>query len=54
VHVDCENPQRLGVQAALSAHFAVSVSREFVRALQPLTAGAAAIERYDTIKLEKL
>jgi hypothetical protein len=40
--------------AALSKHFAVVASREFVRALQPLIAGAATLERYDAIKLEKL
>jgi hypothetical protein len=42
------------VAPALSEHFAVSASREFVRALQPLAAGAATLERYDAIKLEKL
>jgi hypothetical protein len=42
------------VAPALSEHFAVSASREFVRALQPLASGAATLERYDAIKLEKL
>jgi quinol monooxygenase YgiN len=60
VHVDCENPLRLvfieqwADRAALLAHFAVPASRDFVRALQPLAASAAAIELYDATRLEKL
>jgi quinol monooxygenase YgiN len=60
VHVDCENPLRLvfieqwADRAALSAHFAVPASREFVRALQPLAATATTIEIYDATRLEKL
>jgi quinol monooxygenase YgiN len=53
VHIDCENPFRLvfieqwADQAALSAHFGVSASREFVRALRPLAATATTLEIYD-------
>ena len=60
VHIDCENPLRLvfieqwADRAALLAHFAVPASRDFVRALQPLAAGAATIELYDATRLEKL
>jgi quinol monooxygenase YgiN len=57
VHVDCENPLRLVFieqWAALSAHFAVPASRDFVRALQPLAAAASTIEIYDATRLEKL
>ena len=60
VHLDCENPLRLvfieqwADQAALLAHFAVPASRAFVRALQPLAAGATTIELYDATRLEKL
>ena len=60
VHVDCEDPLRLvfieqwADRAALLAHFAVPVSRNFVRALQPLAAAATTIELYDATKLEKL
>jgi quinol monooxygenase YgiN len=60
VHVDCENPLRLvfieqwADRAALLAHFAVPASRVFVRALQPLAAGATTIELYDATRLEKL
>jgi quinol monooxygenase YgiN len=40
-------------RAALLAHFAVPASRNFVRALQPLAAAAAAtIEIYDATRLE--
>ena len=52
VHIDCENPLRLvfveqwADRAALLAHFAVPASRNFVRALQPLAAGATTIEIY--------
>ena len=60
VHVDCENPLRLvfieqwADRAALSAHFAVPASRDFVRALQPLVAVSSTIEIYDATRLEKL
>jgi len=60
VHVDCENPLRLvffeqwADRAALSAHFAVPASRDFVRALQSLAAAATTIELYDATRLEKL
>jgi quinol monooxygenase YgiN len=59
VHVDCEDPLRLvfleqwSDRAALLAHFAVPASRDFVRALQRLTA-ASTIELYDAARLEKL
>ena len=60
VHADCENPLRLvfieqwADRAALSAHFAVPASRDFVRALQPLAAAASRLEIYDATRLEKL
>jgi quinol monooxygenase YgiN len=60
VHVDCENPLRLvfieqwADRAALSAHFAVPASRQFVRALQPLAASSSAIEIYDAKRVENL
>jgi quinol monooxygenase YgiN len=60
VHVDCENPLRLVFieqwtnRAALSAHFAVPASRDFVRALQPLATAATTIEIYDATRLESL
>ncbi len=60
VHVDCENPLRLmfieqwADRAALLAHFAVPASRDFVRALQPLTAASTTIEIYDATRLERL
>ena len=60
VHVDCENALRLvffeqwADRAALLAHFAVPTSRDFVRALQPLTAASTTIELYDATPLEKL
>lgn len=60
VHVDCENPLRLvfveqwADRAALSAHFAVPASRNFVRALQPLATAATTIEIYDATRLEGL
>ena len=53
VHVDCENPLRLvfleqwADRAALLTHFAVPASRDFVRALQPLAAGATTLEIYE-------
>jgi quinol monooxygenase YgiN len=60
VHADCENPLRLvfieqwADRAALSAHFAVPASRDFVRALQPLASAASTLEIYDATRLEKL
>jgi quinol monooxygenase YgiN len=60
VHVDCEDPLRLvfverwADRAALMAHFAVPASRDFVRALQPLAAGATTIELYEAARIEKL
>ena len=60
VHVDCENPLRLvfieqwADRAALAAHFAVSASRNFVRALHPLASGVPDIQIYDATKLESL
>jgi quinol monooxygenase YgiN len=60
VHVDCEDPLRLvfveqwADRLSLMAHFAVPASREFVRALQPLAAGATTIELYDATRLDKL
>jgi quinol monooxygenase YgiN len=41
-------------RAALIAHFAVPASRNFVRTLQPLAAGAPDIQIYDAAKLEGL
>jgi quinol monooxygenase YgiN len=60
VHVDCENSLRLvfieqwADRAALSAHFAIPASRNFVRALQPLAAASTTIEIYDATRLENL
>jgi len=60
VHVDCESPLRLvffeqwADRAALADHFAVAASRNFVRALGRLAAGAPTIEIYDATKLEGL
>jgi quinol monooxygenase YgiN len=60
VHVDGENPLRLvffeqwADRAALSAHFALPASRDFVRALQPLAAAAATIEIYDAARIQAL
>jgi quinol monooxygenase YgiN len=60
VHVDCENPLRLvffeqwANRAALSAHFALAASRDFVRALQPLAAAATTIEIYDATRQQDL
>jgi quinol monooxygenase YgiN len=41
-------------RAALSAHFAVPASRDFVRVLQPLAAAATTIEIYEATWLESL
>jgi quinol monooxygenase YgiN len=60
VHIDCENPLRLVFieqwedRAALTAHFAVPASRDFVRALQPLAAASPTLEIYDATRLERL
>ena len=60
VHADCENPLRLvfveqwADRAALSAHFAVPASRDFVRALQPLASATPTIEIYDATRLQGL
>src|SRR3954454_20545570 len=60
VHIDCENPLRLvfveqwADRAALLAHFAVPASRDFVRSLQSLAAGATTIQLYDATPIEKL
>jgi quinol monooxygenase YgiN len=60
VHADCENLLRLvfikqwADRAALSAHFAVPASRNFVRALQPLASASSTLEIYDAAKLESL
>jgi quinol monooxygenase YgiN len=60
VHVDCENPLRLvfveqwADRAALSAHFAVAASRDFVRALQPLASSGSTLEIYEATRLESL
>jgi quinol monooxygenase YgiN len=60
VYVDCENSLRLvfieqwADRAALSAHFAIPASRNFVRALQPLAAASTTIEIYDATRLENL
>jgi quinol monooxygenase YgiN len=57
VHIDCENPFRLvfverwADRAALSAHFALPASRDFVRALRPLAATATTLEIYDATAL---
>src|ERR1700748_417113 len=58
VHVDCENPLRLGFiekwadRAALASHFAVPASRNFVRALGALVSAPPTIEIYDATRLE--
>src|ERR1700742_4289559 len=60
VHIDCENPLRLvfleqwADRAALGTHFAVPASRDFVRALKSLAAGASAIEIFDATRVENL
>jgi quinol monooxygenase YgiN len=60
VHADCENPLRLvfieqwADRAALSAHFAVPASRDFVRALQSLASASSTIEIYDATRLQSL
>lgn len=60
VHTDCEDRLRLVFieqwtdRAALSAHFALPASRDFVRALQPLAAASPTIEIYDATRLQRL
>ena len=60
VHVDCENPLRLvfveqwADRAALGTHFAVPASRDFVRALKTLAAGASTVEIFDAARVENL
>ena len=60
VHADCENPLRLvfieqwADRAALSAHFAVPASRDFVRALQPLASASSTIEIYAATRVQSL
>jgi quinol monooxygenase YgiN len=60
VHIDCENRLRLVFieqwtdRTALTLHFAVPASRDFIRTLQPLVAAAPTIEIYDATRLEKL
>jgi len=41
-------------RAALGAHFAVPASRDFVRALKSLAAGASTIEIFDAARVENL
>src|ERR1700747_344495 len=59
VHIDCENPLRLvfieqwADRAALAAHFAVPASRDFVRALGPLSSGAADLQIYAGQRLKR-
>lgn len=60
VHIDCENPLRLVFveqwtdRAALGAHFALPASRDLVRALKSLAAGASTIEIFDATRVENL
>jgi quinol monooxygenase YgiN len=60
VHADCENPLRLvfieqwADRAALSAHFAVPASRDFIRALQALASARSTLEIYEATRLEGL
>ena len=60
VHIDCEVPLRLlfveqwADRAALGVHFAVPASRDFVRALKSLAAGASTIEIFDATRVENL
>ena len=57
VHVDCENPLRLVFvelwesMQALQTHFAVGASRDFARALRPLS-NKATIEVYEASPVE--
>jgi quinol monooxygenase YgiN len=60
VHTDCEDPLRLvfieqwADRAALSAHFAVPASRDFIRALQPLASASSTIEIYEATRVQSL
>src|ERR1700745_1450438 len=60
VHVDCENPLRLGffvrwaARGALLKHFALPASRDLVQSLQTLAAGPTTLELFDASKSEKL
>jgi quinol monooxygenase YgiN len=60
VHVDCENPLRLvffeqwADRVALGTHFALPASRDFVRSLKSLAAGASTIEIFDATRVENL
>ena len=60
VHVDCENSLRLvfveqwADRAALGAHFAVPASRDFVRSLRSLAAGATELEIFEASRVENL
>jgi quinol monooxygenase YgiN len=60
VHADCENPLRLvfverwADRAALTAHFVVPASRDFVRSLKSLATGVSAIEIFDATRVENL
>jgi quinol monooxygenase YgiN len=60
VHVDCENPLRLvfveqwADRGALTAHFAVPASRDFVRSLRSLAASASTLEIFDAARVDNL
>jgi|SRR5271154_1533796 len=60
VHIDCEDPLRLvfveqwADRTSLAAHFAVPASRDFVRSLKSLAAGASTIEIFDASRVENL
>jgi quinol monooxygenase YgiN len=60
VYIDCENPLRLvfleqwADHAALGAHFVVPASRDFIRALKSLAAGASTMEIFDATRVENL
>jgi quinol monooxygenase YgiN len=46
--------ERWADRAALTAHFAVPASRDFVRSLKSLAADASAIEIFDATRVENL
>jgi quinol monooxygenase YgiN len=60
VHIDCEDRLRLvffeqwADRIALGTHFALPTSRDFVRALKSLAAGASTIEIFDATRVENL
>ena len=60
VAIDCEDPLRLvffeqwADRVALGTHFALPASRDFVRALRSLAAGASTIEIFDASGVENL